>query len=245
MRVATWNLERPSPGGVREGRQRRWFDKVDADVWVLTESHTAVSPGPAFKGAWSAAGSGGRREGEVMTAIWSRYPLTSLGPTSDPERSAVVRIEPPGSRPVIVYGTVLPWLGSPWNGFPSAGGVAFGEALRAQSGDWNELRREHPDCDLIVAGDLNQDLAPKHFYGSTKNRLALENALVAAGLRCVTAGDADPVGRQTEGHWASIDHICVSGELAEPVSGPALAWPEGESPDKTVSDHFGVLQDFG
>ena len=49
MRLATWNLARPRPGSVRASRLLTHVALVDADVWVLTETHLAVSPGPSFR----------------------------------------------------------------------------------------------------------------------------------------------------------------------------------------------------
>ena len=74
-------------------------------------------------------------------------------------------LTPPGRPPIVVYGTVLPWLGSPWRGVPALNGAAFAAALEAQAADWNRLQAEHPECDFAVGGDLNQDLAHEpHYY---------------------------------------------------------------------------------
>ena len=81
-----------------------------------------------------------------------------------------------------MYATVLPWLGRKWREHPSADGVAFYEALKLQKSDWQEIHKVYPDDELFVLGDFNQDLAPFHYYGSKKNRLALESALLETGL---------------------------------------------------------------
>ena len=46
-------------------------------------------------------------------------------------------------------------------------------------------------------GDLNQDLAPTHYYGSRQNRTALHEALDQAGLVALTAGALDPLRRDS------------------------------------------------
>lgn len=238
MRIATWNLERPrAAAGERWARQHVCIEAVAANVWILTESHVDVSPGPGFHGVWSEP-----TDGQVWSAIWSPHSITSLGATRDPTNSVAALVQPKNARPVVVYGTVLPWLGREWNGFSSSGGVAFEQALAAQLEDWRDLRQQHPDCELVVAGDLNQDLAPSHYYGSTRNRDALRQALAEVGLRCLTAGDRDPVWKQTGGVHAAIDHICVTaGLIAAPNH--IRAWPGGGAPDRKLSDHFGVSVD--
>ena len=104
--------------------------------------------------------------------------------------------------------------------------------------DWARARSAFPDAVLIAAGDFNQDLAHRHYYGSKARRLLLESALASAGLRPVTAGDDDPIARGSRG-YACIDHICVSNEPAVRV-GRAMRWPEAPAPVRKISDHFGV-----
>ncbi|MFT5586085.1 MAG: endonuclease/exonuclease/phosphatase family metal-dependent hydrolase [Cognaticolwellia sp.] len=154
-------------------------------------------------------------------------------------------MEPIGQRAIVVYATVLPWLGSPWCGVPAVVGQAFAAALAAQAADWLELRESYPDCELVVAGDLNQDLAKRHFYGSKANRRAMETALKQSELTCLTGGSGDPVGLLTRGERASIDHICVSAGLKQRVDGPCRVWPIGDKPDRRISDHYGVVVELG
>ena len=44
-----------------------------------------------------------------------------------------------------------------------------------------EIRKANRDDELFLLGDFNQDLASFHYFGSKKNRLALENALLESG----------------------------------------------------------------
>jgi endonuclease/exonuclease/phosphatase family metal-dependent hydrolase len=143
---------------------------------------------------------------------------------------------------------VLPWLGSSWQGIPAADGAAFSAALSAQCADWISLQQENPDCDFILAGDLNQDLGTSHYYGSKKNRVVLESAIplegfaiATANLQCLTAAALDPVPKHAPSN-ASIDHICVS--IGLKLVGCAMSWPTTEKPQKKLSDHFGVLVDL-
>jgi endonuclease/exonuclease/phosphatase family metal-dependent hydrolase len=241
MRIATWNLRRPLP---RQARRRErlgeYLRATDADVSILTETHADVSPGPGFRVVATADEDRAAEPGERWTTIWSRHPLRAVPTRADPARAVAALIDLPGGRPLVVYGSVLPWIGSPWRGFAAAEGAAFAAALEAQCEDWMRLRAEMPDCDLCVAGDLNQDLAERHFYGSKRNREALAAALQRAGLVCLTAGEHDPVYRRTLGWHATVDHICVSGPVARRARATA-AWPEIDNPDLTLSDHFGVV----
>ena len=239
LRIATWNVERPKLSEMtRRARLLEAMRQMRADVWVLTETHSALSPGPEFTSVTTQGSDRPCEPGEAWVAIWSRFPIEPITQTSDPFRAITVRITPPSSRDLIVYGTVLPWLGSAWQGIPAAGCAAFSAALDRQLADWLSLRQANPDCDFILAGDLNQDLGTSHYYGSHKNRVALQSALSIADLRCLTADSRDPVPKHALGH-ASIDHICVSKGLVP--MGSAVSWPVSDRPQKTLSDHFGLL----
>lgn len=239
LRIATWNVERPKLSeATRRARLLEAMQMMQADIWVLTETHTALSPGSGFTAVTSQGTDRPCEPGETWVTIWSRFPMQPVDHISDSCRAIAVRITLPGSRALIVYGTVLPWLGSTWQGIPAAGGAAFSAALTAQLADWRSLQRDNPDCDFILAGDLNQDLSSSHYYGSKKNRIALQSALLTANLQCLTAAELDPVPKHAPSH-ASIDHICISSRLT--LVGSAVSWPVSDSPQKNLSDHFGVL----
>lgn len=236
-RIATWNLNRVRPGEPRGQRVRRQLGQQQVDVWILTETSTQLSPGPGWHGVFSAPRSKARVD-ERWVAVWTRGEAPEVT-TADPDRTSAARVRLPGGIELIVYGTVLPWLGSPWQEHPSRGGAAFAAALEAQAADWQRLRRDHPDALLCVAGDFNQDLNDKHYYGSGRGRQKLRETLEGAGLVCLTGGDRDPVAAVTHGERGNIDHICVSHELAggDPRS---WAWPGSHDGLRGLSDHFGI-----
>jgi endonuclease/exonuclease/phosphatase family metal-dependent hydrolase len=196
-------------------------------------------PGTQFRSASTSGTDRPSEPGERWATIWSRFPIEPLAATSDPVRTVAARVVPPGGTPLIVYRTVLPWLGSPWRGVEAAGGEAFAAALDLQAGDWCALRESHPGHELFVAGDFNQDLADTHYYGSRVNRQRLVAALQRAGLVALTASSDDPV-RVGSASNACIDHICYSGSPRWQSRG-VRRWPDLPRPDRRVSDHFEVV----
>jgi endonuclease/exonuclease/phosphatase family metal-dependent hydrolase len=238
LKLATWNVALPVATRRREAL-RVHTDHEQADIWVLTETHDGFTPGHAFFHSSSAGRDGRHKIGHRWVTIWSRYPLEPLD-TSDNNRTAAARINPESGDPFIVYGTVLPWLGSPWRKYQSAGGVAFLEALSVQSADWMRLQREYPEDEFFVLGDFNQDLvgAPPRYYGAPMNRIALETAFENAGLIALTAADGDPI-RRDSAPRACIDHICYRRD-SKWRSEPAVRWPDVPAPEKWLSDHFGL-----
>lgn len=133
---------------------------------------------------------------------------------------------------------MLPWRGSTWRGFLSAGGRAFGEALELYGGDWKRLKAKFPKAVLVVAGDFNQDLAPRHCYGSRDQRQALRKALKDTDLSATTGGNRDPIAARSA-PCARIDHICITGSAGLTITA-TFRWPEASEPDRRLSDHFGV-----
>lgn len=239
MKIATWNLERAQPDSAQAQRQRQWMDCINADIWILTETHRDIAPGLTYQSVSSEPPDRPAAEGECWVQIWVRdRPLTPLA-TADPARTACALVAPESPHPLVIYGTVLPWLDSSWQGYPAADGEAFAAALRTQQADWIALQQAHPQALLIVAGDFNQDLNVLPYYGSRRNKQALRQALMEARLDCLTFGDSDPVRRLINGQHSNIDHICISQHPRLHLQN-TFAWPHSLEALRGLSDHFGV-----
>jgi hypothetical protein len=239
IKIATWNLQLPV-APLRRKAMRLHTDREQADIWVLTETHDGFSPGDDYTVVSSMAGRDGLHKPEHRwVSIWSRHPLVPLS-TSDNQRTAAARVSPTEGDPYVVFGTVLPWIGSTWRDHPSAGGVAFREVLAVQVDDWISLKKEFPNDEFFLLGDFNQDLVsgPPRYYGSHANRNELEAGLKRSGLKVLTGGANDPIRRETK-VCACIDHICMRQDSAWRVDA-TTRWPDSDKPQKGLSDHFGV-----
>jgi endonuclease/exonuclease/phosphatase family metal-dependent hydrolase len=242
MKIGNWNLERVLPSQRRCSAIQAQLLKIDADIWILTETHELVGPGAGYSSVMSGEPDRESEPGEHWAGIWSRHPISHLpSSVSDTARCTAAHIEHPDIGPIVVYAMVLPWGGSQWGGFKSAGGEAFAEALNTYVGDWRNLRAAFPDALHVVAGDFNQDLAPYHYYGSKRQRELLEAALAAPdiSMTALTAEANDPVEWDREKRYACIDHICVSEARGLRV-GETIKWPESGKADPRLSDHVGV-----
>lgn len=215
-----------------------YFVAADADIWFLTETHEDVEPSRGFFSCFSGSPDRASKEGERWVGIWSRWPIEPLDSySSDSARCAVGRIADSPIGEVILFGTVLPWTNE-WQGIPGADAQAFEAALALQKSDWLRLSQDFPKATLIVAGDFNQDLAPRHYYGSKKKRSLLESALVECDLVALTSGLGDPIARYSP-PMACIDHICLSSGRGW-VLDSSTRWPDAPRPVASLSDHFGV-----
>ncbi|APW47985.1 hypothetical protein [Rhodoferax antarcticus] len=53
MKIANWNLKRIGPSERRAEPIRQQLKAVNADIWVLTETHELISPGSDFSSVMS------------------------------------------------------------------------------------------------------------------------------------------------------------------------------------------------
>jgi len=236
--IATWNLDYLSLRSDRARICHAKMEEVRAQVWVLTETQRGFYPGIGFHLVAESEKASDLNDDQRWVAIWANQSVSvTYEKTKGDERTACVQLEIDGGRTLIVYGTVLPWVGSTWNEQPSKGGQAFIQALEQQKTDWIGLQEANPQALLCVAGDYNQDLLKSgRYYGSAIQRKALRKALEEAKLRCYTGGENDPVSRRSPGD-ANIDHICFGGSQIIDVT--ADAWSPKQQGMK-ISDHFGV-----
>jgi len=248
LRIATWNVNRPiSANAERRALIQEWFETIDADIWVLTESFREFAPGEDYNLIAATDPASDLSANECWTAIWVRGSMSgSQEKTTDKERTACAQVLLPNGQRIYVYGTVLPWMGSQWKGFPSADGKAFTEALAVQKADWHALRHAKPGAWLFVAGNFNQDLLQYgYYYGSNIGSSALKEALGRVGLKCLTGGELDPVAKLYPGQ-SNIDHICLAGNSTSQILGsPEIRiWPTQEQKGKQLSDHFGIAAEI-
>lgn len=213
---------------------------VDADVWILTETHPYVDLAPRYRIAACSSPAPDRTGAERWVSIWVRAGFTTTSYAStDTERTTCARLSSGSAVDWYLYGTVLPWHGDKRRD-PVIGSAAFIAALKEQESDWARIQDADPKARLLVAGDFNQDLLDEgHYYGSHSRRRALQGALERAGLTCVTGGAADPVARQIAGH-ASVDHVCISQDSRITVTDMAVL-PSTEQLRRGLTDHYGVL----
>ena len=250
LRIATWNLERPRTHKTDKiNALKQKMQMINADIWILTESHEAMSPNENYQGAHTEHIESRHTDGERRSSIWSRFPINQIIETHDPETAVCVDLQTP-EGPVIVYATVIPYDGA-GTGYPYRSGMEFVEGLKTMElhrasierhrTDWQRIRAEHPDHEFIVAGDFNQHRDGVGSYGA-RGREPLSNALSASMLSCVTEQDFKALGKLTTRR--NLDHICLSQRLVSKVT-EVDAWEAGTLPNgKRHSDHNGVWVDL-
>jgi endonuclease/exonuclease/phosphatase family metal-dependent hydrolase len=244
LRIATWNVDRSGIQKKRRiGPQLTKLTSIDADILVLTETHESVRPKGYDYHVESEPEPGYHQKGESCVAIWSRYPLKPV-PTAAENRYFTVCAqihEPQAVGNIIVYGTIITY----GNDGVSEGVKAWQrhrDAVKSQTLEWNRLKRRYPAHLRIVAGDFNENLDGKKWYGVKDAKDAIKAGLSVAGLHCPTAAKSiSLVTGESVLSRSTVDHICVSEGDAEVLS--VLAW-EGKEGTTVLSDHNGILVDI-
>lgn len=140
---------------------------------------------------------------------------------------------------LVLYGTVLPWHTDPGPHLdaPARSWAEHHRVLPEQAAEWASLQQCYPHAMLIVAGDLNMNLGGPHYYGTTRGRRMLREAMASLGLFCATETERVPAGALT---WPPIDHVLLP-TAWEPRAAVVAAW-EGRAEDGVrLSDHSGLV----
>jgi len=250
MRIATWNIERPSNNlNIRSHRILEKIRAINADIWILTEAHDTINPGTEYHFASTptvAASPIFHREGEHKTTVWSRWPIIELFKPSTPHRAICPILETPLGK-LVVYGTVLPYHGARWPYGTPRNWDAHYAAIATQGADWWRLRRKYPGDGLCAAGDFNQNRPIRSTYGTKWGRVLLDLALKESDLIGVTQSDFAVASKlpleELELITNSIDHIYLNSLWAKKVTNVGI-WPGQTAAGDYLSDHSGVFVDL-
>jgi endonuclease/exonuclease/phosphatase family metal-dependent hydrolase len=229
LSIATWNVAYGLGG--RNVARRSQMDQICADIWVLTETHDSLTPGPDFISFSSSQRSPSAkvRSGSRWTSIWVRRDFEPEGlRTAGPLRTAAC-LASTSMGQVVVFGTVLPWLGDKERS-------SFSDEVTRQSEDWNRLLSAFAGRHLCVAGDFNVNLGGPHYYGSRVGREALGHALRDTGLTPLTTYEYV---NQPDVDYGLIDHVAVSRDLAASKH-EVRSWSKTRD-GIALSDHHGVV----
>ncbi|WNV74131.1 endonuclease/exonuclease/phosphatase family protein [Geodermatophilus sp. DSM 44513] len=188
MRIGTWNLE-----GRFSRAHRDFVERMDADVWLLTEVHPSVE----LSGFWPHRTTGVMGRGQHWAGVYSRRPLTGLPDVHVATAAAIV-------DGTTFCSTILPWHGlgsdAAWPGDSHADrtGRAIDRLLE------RVLTRR-----VVWGGDWNHALFGPEQAGGKKGRAHVFRALSRLELNVPTAH----LPHRIPG-LLSIDHVAVPADRA-------------------------------
>lgn len=250
LTIATWNLNRPAATpNVRTQAMHAQIAAVQADIWVLTETHANLIL-PGYQ-SLATPNVGHKSQGLTTAMLWVREDwgmetidvFPDLPEHEEPMRTwpsftvssrdtapAVCAIIKTPTGNIMVYGTVMTYFGDrgPWGTSPFNHEQL--QATQAHHCDWHRLRKAYGELPFIVAGDFNATCDERN-YPSKQICTALRTAITANRLHCLTSK-----------HW--IDHICISCEHYESsevhVCNPRYVSPRSNT-SAPISDHHCVV----
>jgi len=233
LRIGTWNVEFAYPKKLEAIRST--IATHPADIWILTETHDDLSPDRCPYVAHSLPRPknwNGIRSGSRWVSIWSAFPIvkTISLEGADAERTVVAMLDNGSERPLVVYGTVLPWKGD-------RGVFNWDEhhrVIEQQSLEWKALRGLYSDADLVIAGDYNTDMGTGRHYGTKRGIADIKAALSDCQLFCATSPEHLPANSLP---YPPIDHISLPSEWRGQTR-VCDVWPADR---RLHSDHSGVL----
>ena len=240
MRIATWNLESSKAlSPARKDSFRQAMAKVNADIWVLTETWFSFGPGDGYSMVAQSSMAEDLKAwpDRCWVSIWAKSSFDSRSQVicSQPDRMACGRIEIPGQMDIVAVGTVLPWVSD--KNF--LGTYGFCRAVGDQEVDWAPQQTGPELCAYLVAGDFNQSFPHVSRYGSSEGEIAVNNVLKKHDQLCLTEKRVLPSGKPM------IDHICFSQTAIKPDSVPNVdIWETPSINGKPITDHVGVFVDL-
>jgi hypothetical protein len=215
---------------------------VDADIWILTETHLDHSPGDGYHGVHTPAIPERRPADERWVGIWSRYPIRPIAEPPPRARGTLVALVNAPTGDVVIYGCVIAWANELFltDGSPAKMWRAHEETIRQIDHDLEVIRARYPTLPIIVGGDFNQDRDGSGWYGTHAVRQQLTDVLDRHGLACVTGFDVVAAGLLHTHHL--VDHICVPRSLAEAAA--VTCWEITNEEGVRLSDHPTVAIDI-
>lgn len=244
LTIATWNLEKLTPRSwKRKDSIKQKIQEINADVWVFTEIKHGNQLAADFLPNYQVTTSQEYNSGFADVMICSRFPHQKISLESQTYETACVSIELDSHRPLIVYGTIIPYRN---DGVIKREKLALDQvhvaiwekhqaAIAHQGNDWASLIQKYPNHALCVAGDFNQSRDETGWYSTKKVEKLLTEQLDRSHLICVTEKNFGLAKRQ------NIDHLCISQNFAK--SYQVSAW-ENFTGSIEMSDHNGVMAEL-
>ena len=218
MKIATWNIERPTPNGKKSPAIVSYLKKLNADILVLTETNEFIDLGTEYKVLHTEIFSGEfYKTGDRQVSIFSKYPIVKQIPTFRANTSLCLGLDTPYGE-LIVYGTIIGNFGN--------GGDQFKLDLEKQLADFKRIGTTQNFC---IAGDLNISFSDD-IYFTIDGREKLTSYFEELGMKLMT-----------EQIIKNIDHIVLTKKFITNKKILTGFWNDTENKATRLSDHKGVF----
>ena len=218
MKIATWNLERPTKNGHKTQAILQCLQKLNADILVLTETNECINLGNEYEHFQTEKYEGiNCKQGDRQVSIFSKYPIIRHLPTFRADTSLCVEIKTPLGK-LIVYGTIIGNLGNRDEQFKTD--------LDKQLLDFQAYGKTDNFC---LIGDLNISFSDIYYF-TKEGRAKLKNTFALLNMEIMT-----------EQITNNIDHIVLSKNFFTNRKFTKGFWNDTENKKERLSDHKGVF----
>ena len=218
MKIATWNIERPTRNGKKSPAILDYLKKLNADILVLTETNEFIDLGTEYKVFHAEIFSGKfYKSGDRQVSIFSKYPIVKQIPTFRADTSLCLAFDTPFGE-LAVYGTVIGNFGN--------GGDQFKLDLEKQLADFKRIGTTENFC---ILGDLNISFSDD-IYFTIDGREKLISSFEELGMKLMTKEITK-----------NIDHIVLTKEFIADKKVITGFWNDTENKETRLSDHKGVF----
>lgn len=222
MKIATWNIERPSKNGKKVKEIIKFLIDLNADILVLTETNEFINLGPDYNVSHTSILQDKMyKTGERRVSIFSKFPFadkTNGFKTFNSDTSLCVTLKTSLGE-LAVYGTIIGVLGNR--------GTQFKNDLENQLLDFENINKHTKNFCLI--GDLNISFTDNYYFTKT-GRDKLNSSFEKNQMKNFTADIKH-----------NIDHIILTENFVGKQRFVVSYWNETENKQTELSDHKGVM----
>lgn len=215
MKIATWNVARPTKNSKRVPLILDHLKSVDADILILTETNEMLDLGNQYNFFHSTKPQETfYTDGEKRVSIYSKYKSTGQIETFRSDTSICINFDTPLGN-LAVYGTIIGINGNKRKNFITD--------LEEQLFDFERIAKTN---NLCIGGDLNMTFTDNYYF-TIDGRAKLNKAFDELSLTNLTADIPE-----------NIDHIILPNKFFNTKEGVGT-W--NNPVDKKLSDHKGVF----
>ena len=215
MKIATWNVARPTKKSKRVPLILDHLKSVDADILILTETNEMLDLGNQYNSFHSTKPQEPfYKDGEKRVSIYSKYRSNGQIETFRSDTSICINFDTPLGN-ISVYGTIIGINGNKRKNFITD--------LEEQLFDFERIAKTN---NLCISGDLNMTFFDNYYF-TNDGRDRLNKAFDKLGLTNLTADIPQ-----------NIDHIIVPNKFFN-AKESVDTW--NNPVEKKLSDHIGVF----
>ena len=220
MKIATWNIERPTTNGKKTKEIISFLRELNADIIVLTETNDHINLGPDYSVRHTSILQDKiYKVGERRVSIFSQFPFSdNKFETFNSETALCVSIKTSLGE-LTVYGTILGVLGNKGNQFKND--------LDKQLLDFEKIGKQTKN--FCIIGDLNTSFSDNYYFTKV-GREKLNSSFEKHKMKNHTADLKQ-----------NIDHIVLTEKFVGKSKIVTSYWNETENKQTRLSDHKGVM----